>query len=226
MEISMINRLLKYVFLLFLVPLSCMVAPIRDLGNKSVFSPSNTHSQQSFQLPTVFLSNYIEMDKFFAEPSPDNYNEMRGRTSSPNIQVSRNSLVSSTKSLVAYHEKIECNNTIIKDINMNDISPELLYETTQEKTSWVSKAANTNNNAAPTNLEHGPHKYPNISLAYVDDTVINISLPYDPNAPTEPDLWDGSLHSISLHRSMKYLTLDTKNIRDLLNFMTKYILNK
>ena len=174
----------------------------------------------------MFSSNYIEVDKFFAGPSPNNYNEMRGRTSSPNIQVSRNSLVSSTKSLVAYHEKIECNNTIIEDIDMNDVSPELLYETIQEKTSWVSKAANTNNNAAPTNLQYGSHKYPNISPVHVNDTVINISLPYDPNAPTEPDLWDGSFHPISLHRSIEHLALNTKNIRDLLNFMTKYILNK
>jgi len=62
-----------------------MVAPVRDLGNKSVFPPSNIHSQQSFQLPTVFLSNYIEIDKFFVGPSPDNYDEVRGKTSSPNI---------------------------------------------------------------------------------------------------------------------------------------------
>jgi len=165
-----------------------MVVPVRDLGNKSVFSPLNMHSQQSFQLPTVFSSNYTGVDKFFAGPSPDNYDEVRGRTSSPNIQVSRNSSVSPTKSSVAYHERIACNNTMIEDINMNDISPELSYETTQEKTSRVSKVADTNNNAAPTNLQRGPHKYPNTSPAHVDDCIINISLLYDPNALMEPDL--------------------------------------
>ena len=208
------------------VPPSCMVAPVRDLGNKSVFSPSNTHSQQNFQLPTVFSSNYTGMDKFFAGPSPDNYDEVRGRTSSPNIQFSRNSLVSSTKSSVAYHERMERNNAMIEDVDMNDVSPELSYKMTQEKTSRVSKAADTNNNAAPTNLQRGPHEYPNMSPAHVDDTVINISLPYDPNAPTEPDLWDGSFHPISLHGSMEHLASDAKNIRDSLNFMAKYILNK
>jgi len=25
-----------------------------------------------------------------------------------------------------------------------------------------------------------------------DDNVINIQLPYDPNGPTEPDLWSGN----------------------------------
>ena len=77
---------------------------------------------------------------------------------------------------------------MIEDINMNDISPELSYETTQEKTSRVSKVADTNNNAAPTNLQRGPHKYPNTSPAHVDDCIINISLLYDPNALMEPDL--------------------------------------
>ena len=65
-----------------------------------------------------------------------------------------------------------------------------------------------------------------MSPAHVDDTVINISLLYDHNTLMEPNLWNGSFHSISLHRFMEHLTSDTKNIRDSLNFMAKYILNK
>jgi len=112
-----------------------MVVPVRDLGNKSVFSSSNMHFQKSFQLPTVSSSNYTGINKFFTGLFPDNYDEMRGRSSSPNIQVSRNSLVSSTKSLVAYYKRMECNNTMIEDVNMDNDSPELSYKTTQEKTS-------------------------------------------------------------------------------------------
>ena len=63
-------------------------------------------------------------------------------------------------------------------------------------------------------------------LAHGNDAVINIPLPYDPNAPTEPDFWDGSFHPISLHSSIEHLASDAKNIKDLLNFMAKYILNK
>jgi len=129
-----------------------MVAPIRDLENKFVFSPSNTHSQQSLQLPTVSLLNYTGMDKFFAGPSPNNYDEVRGRTSSLNIHISRNSLVSSTKSSVVYYERMEQNHTMIEDIDMNDVSPKLSYEMTQEKTSQVSKVAYTNNNVAYMNI--------------------------------------------------------------------------
>ena len=48
--------------LLSLVLPSCIVVPIRDLGDKSVFFSSNMHSLQNFQLPTVFLSNHTGMD--------------------------------------------------------------------------------------------------------------------------------------------------------------------
>ena len=129
-----------------------MVAPIRDLENKFVFSPSNTHSQQSLQLPTVSSLNYTGMDKFFAGSSPNNYDKVRGRTSSLNIHISRNSLVSSTKSSVVYYERMEQNHTMIEDIDMNDVSPKLSYEMTQEKTSQVSKVAYTNNNVAYMNI--------------------------------------------------------------------------
>ena len=65
-----------------------------------------------------------------------------------------------------------------------------------------------------------------MTLAHGNDAVINIPLLYDTNAPTEPDLWDSSFHSIFLHSSMEYLASDAKNIKDSLNFMAKYILNK
>jgi len=42
----------------------------------------------------------------------------------------------------------------------------------------------------------------------------------------ESELWDGSFHLISLHGSIEYIALDAKNIKDLLNFMAKYIVNK
>jgi len=62
--------------------------------------------------------------------------------------------------------------------------------------------------------------------SHFDDIVTNIQLSYDPNAPIELKLWDGNFHSISLHKSIEYLTLNSKNIKDSLNFMAKYITNK
>ena len=65
-----------------------------------------------------------------------------------------------------------------------------------------------------------------MTSTHVDDTVINIQLWYDLNTPMKPDLWDSSFHSISLHGSIKHIASDSKNIKDLLNFMAKYIANK
>ena len=42
----------------------------------------------------------------------------------------------------------------------------------------------------------------------------------------EPDLWSGNFHPISLHGSIEQIASDTKNIKDLLNFIARYISNK
>ena len=53
-----------------------MVAPIRDLGNKFILSPSTTmHSQQPFNLPTVLSPIYTGMD-ILSGKIPDNYDEI------------------------------------------------------------------------------------------------------------------------------------------------------
>ena len=96
--------------------------------------------------------------------------------------------MSSTKSLVVYHEKMECNNAMIIDVNIDDNSPALSYETAQEKAIWVSKAADINNNTVITTQQRVSNEHPNMMSTHGDDAVINVSLPYDPNALTEPDL--------------------------------------
>jgi len=102
------------------------------------------------------------------------------------------------------------------------MAPKLSYETEQEKVLWTSKVANLqyptrtmngNNEASPTHVHH-------------KDSIINIQLPYDPHAPTEPNLWSGSFYPISLHGSIEHFASDLKSIKDSLNFMSKYIANK
>ena len=44
--------------------------------------------------------------------------------------------------------------------------------------------------------------------------------------PTEPELWNGSFHPISLHSSLEHLASNSKNIRESLNYIAKYISNK
>jgi len=69
------------------------------------------------------------------------------------------------------------------------------------------------NEVSPT---HGQH----------EESVFNVQLPYDINAPTEPELWSGSFHPISLHGSIEHVVSDFKNIKVTLNFLAKYIQNK
>jgi len=75
----------------------------------------------------VSLSNNTGMD-LFAGPYPKNYNEVRGRSLSTNKCTSRDSLMSSTKSSVAYHDRMEHNNAIIVNEEMVNVSSALSYE--------------------------------------------------------------------------------------------------
>ena len=122
-----------------------------------------------------------------------------------------------------YHDRMVIDDDDGPPANHTNIqSPQLSYEKTQEKELRLGKATNlpdntrspaTNDEAAPT---HAPH---------VED-VINIQLPYDPNGPTDPDLWSGDFRPISLHGSVEHIASDAKNIRESLNFMAKYIKGK
>ena len=210
--------------LLFLLPPSCMVAPIGNIANKLSFSRQNpnsstTNHSRTSSIPTM-LPFGVGMD-FQSGRAPDNYDEVRGRTLSSNGNVSRDISMSSTKSSVVYHERMTTSN-LKDDDDPVDSTPDLSYETEQEKAFRVSKAADQqdstrtkdgNNEASST---HGTH----------EESVINIQLPYDPQAPTEPDLWSRSFRPISLHGLIEHFASDSKSIKDSLNFMTKYITNK
>ena len=145
----------------------------------------------------------------------------------------------STVSSTIYHERMEMNNGM--DINSDQPIdfPVLFYEDEREKESrWRKEAETTtnsrpqdgNNKASSIQSNHGNHipsDSRRIQIPHVnDDNIINIQLPYDPNGPTEPDLWSGNFQSISLHGSVKYIASDLKNIKQSLNFMVRYISNK
>ena len=59
-----------------------------------------------------------------------------------------------------------------------------------------------------------------------ENAFINIQLLYDPDTLTNPEIWNGSFHPISLHGSIEHIASNTKNIKDSLKFMAKYISNK
>ena len=220
-----------------------MVAPIGNIANKlslfSTFSSSTISNSQEFVLPTVLSSNYTGMN-IFTGFVPVNSFEVRGRTSSTEKNLSRDSSMSSTQSSIIYHKRM-ANNSI--DINQEPTveSPALSYEMEQEKALHLSKATETsgnmrpqngNNETTPINLERagnmnqGKQQQCDTAPNDNDDNVINIQLLYDPNLSTEPELWSSNFYPISLHRSIEQITSDTKSIKNLLNFMARYISNK
>ena len=135
--------------LLSLLLPSCIVAPIGELVDKHFFTTSisstNTIPTQASILPTVSLPNNTGMD-LFAGPYPDNYNEVRGRSLSTNKNTSRNSSMFSTKSSVAYYDRMKYNNVMVINEEMVDISPGLSHRTEQKKALCVSKAAKQQDN--------------------------------------------------------------------------------
>ena len=166
---------------------------------------------------------------------------MRDRSLSTKENISRNLSMSSMKSSIVYHERMECNNAIAIDKEIDDISPALFYEEEQEKALRVSKVAkqqdnmrfkggnlNTSKLTSQYVLNEEQHSYPTCgSTTYIEDNnIINIQLLYDPQAPTVPELWNGNFHSISLHGSIEHIASDAKNIKNTLNFMARYISNK
>ena len=154
---------------------------------------------------------------------PSNNSEVWGRNPLSTVNSSRDSSMASSGQATPYHDRMDtdmdCDPTISES---NNEHLELSYETEQEKVARVGIAANqqepsrpqnVNNEASPT---HALHK----------DDVINIQLPYDPQASTEPELWSGSFHPISLHGSIEHFASDAKNIKVTLAYLAKYIQNK
>ena len=166
-------------------------------------------------------------------------NDTRGRSPQIHKNWSRDSSMFSTVSSTIYHEKMELNNSMDIDSDPPVESPVLSYKDEREKEIRLRKAAETTNNtrfqgvnneASSTQANHDNHVSMNNMRVQTprvnDDNVINIQLSYDPNGPTEPDLWSGNFQSISLHGSVEHIASDLKNIKQSLNFMVKYISNK
>ena len=240
------SNFLHSTLLLFLLPPSCMVAPIGNIVNKFFF-PSTVNSSTTtnlpdfdFSLPTVFPENCTVMDLPKGFVSVYSF-EVRGRTLSTEKNHSRDSSMSSTVSSVVYHKRQTINNGMDVDDEPTIESPALSYETKQENAIYLNKANENlgnmrppyrNNETSSSKLERAGHidqgKWQHQSAANMDNdnNVINIQLPYDLNVPTEPELWSGSFHLILLHGSIEQIASDTKSIKDSLNFMARYISNK
>ena len=79
-----------------------------------------------------------------------------------------------------------------------------------------------------TRKQHGQNIVPVLNNSTVDNNgeVFNIQLNYDINQALNPELWDGKFRAVSLYRSIEHLVSDIKNIKELLQRMQRYILDK
>ena len=77
----------------------------------------------------------------------DNYDEVRGEAASPNLQSSRAFSMSSSKSSVTYYMRIENNNDLKDNVDMESIdNSQLLYATLTEWDNQISTVADPNSN--------------------------------------------------------------------------------
>ena len=204
-----------------------MVAPIENSVNKlpfssSSFSSSTTSINFKNPLPTMSSEMNIGMD-IQSGPVLTNNSEVRGRNLLSSANSSRDSSMASSGRSTPYHDRMDTDPDGSPSNNeVTNEHLELSYETEQEKALRIgkvtnqqdtSKPQNTNNEATPSHVQH-------------EDDVINIQLPYNPQALTKPELWSGSFHPISLHSSIEYFASDFKNIKVTLNFLAKYIQGK
>jgi len=149
--------------------------------------------------------------------------EVRGRNPLFSATLSRDPSMVSSGHVTSYHDRMD---TDPDDTPLNgDLANkrlELSYETEQEKDMRIGKATNQQDTSRPpaSNNETTP------SHGTYEEDVINIQLPYDSYAPTEPELWSGSFHPISLYGSIEHFVSDSKNIKVTLNFLAKYIQGK
>ena len=131
--------------------------------------------------PTVSSANHIGMDSSTGQLSAFNF-EVRGRTPTTNRNLSRDSSTMFSSQAMPYHNRMDvnmdCNSTV------GDSTPELLYETEQEKALHVSKVADYQEPMRPMG---GNNEAPPTYTSSKEST-INIQLPYNPQAFMEPDL--------------------------------------
>jgi len=205
-----------------------MVAPIGKLANKFSFSThfSKSNMASNFNNPLPPMSNKMDVGMDIQSGvSPTINSEERGRNPLPIANSSRESSLASSGRATPYHERMDMD--VVPEIEeSNTKSRELSYETEHERAIRVSMAANQQaNQQEPTRPLGGNNEAKSTHVQREDDD-INIQIPYDLNAPMEPELWSGSFHPISLHGSIEHFASDTKNIKVTLNFLAKYILNK
>ena len=142
----------------------------------------NSHSSMD-----LLLNMGMDIDDF-VNKNVDNYNDAKGYSITPNKTTSRTISMSLSKASVDYATRIEWLNDISEKVETRDPINSLQLSYTEPKKIQINKTTDHKSIAC---LQQGIEDMPALNstlLRCVDDDVINIQLPYDPNTPTEPEL--------------------------------------
>ena len=156
----------------FLLPPSCMVAPIGKHSEYIHFFPTNFNTStmalnDKFSLPTMSSANGIGMDILTGQASTTEF-KVRGRSLISSVNLSRNSSMASSGRLTPYYDRMDTD----MDFNPPTEEPnlELSYKMEQEKALWISMAANQQETIRPLNVHneapptHAPHEEETINI--------------------------------------------------------------
>ena len=188
---------------------------------------------------STFNSKLSQIDRIPANVAIDiNSDIIRERSNSSSSISSRSTSIVSKVLSISYYKMIEINNSLPDKefVNLID-SSQLSYKDNDGAGNLVRKTTDTGSirnqqyiqdeSIASKNIPTVQGKstsqhHANMSQS---DDVINISILYDPNQPTESEYWDGIFHSVFLYGLLEHLLSDVKNIKESL-IQTKYIENR
>jgi len=129
----------------------------------------------------------MDIDDFVSK-NVDNYDDMKGYFITFNKPASRTISMFSSKTSVDYATRMEWLNDISEEVETRDPINSLQLSYAEPKKIQVNKTTDYKNMAC---LQQDIEDMPALNstlLQCVDDDVINIQLPYDPNIPTESKL--------------------------------------
>jgi len=120
-----------------------MVVPLRDIGNKFLFTSTTMNSYSNITLPS---NMGMDIDNFISR-NVDNYDDVRGHTITPNKTTSRTVFMSLSETSVNYATRIEQLSDISDKGDIRDPidSSQLSYAEIKEV--QVSRATDHNNRA-------------------------------------------------------------------------------
>jgi len=155
-----------------------MVVPKRDLGNihfsTSALTSTRTHIV-FFPAPEVMDIN--------------NYNNVRGKKSSSSKASSRSALISSSVSSQPYHKRMVLNNDLPDEEFVEPVnSSQQSYKDKSKKINTISKATDHKSTGRQQHASNEAPAFNTSTTQHVDNDIINIQLPYNPDQPIEPDL--------------------------------------